>query len=250
MRYRNLIFGAIVGAIIGSILGGVIFGGAILAFAFFATLFAVVGATFGAFVGAIRADLILVVDNRPYWPGDTVDVRISLNQRESFHLRGGQVELACVETYHDGGEGWDLVKFTHTSWRSAVQFLDGEQISDRLSGWISVKIPVPDDAPPSLKGEAAEMSWQVRASLDIPGARDIHRKQGLIVIPLVPDPSPPTAEGKTFYAQCVASLSLSSATVRAGETVDGRFTVQVLQDLGVESIRVELECWEKAGEKR
>ena len=122
MRYRNLIFGAIVGAIIGSIFGGAIFGGAILALAFFATIFAVVGATFGAFVGAIRADLILVVDNRPYWPGDTVDVHISLNQRESFYLRGGQVELACVERYHAGGEGWDLVKYTCTSWRSAVRW--------------------------------------------------------------------------------------------------------------------------------
>jgi len=246
MRYRNLIFGAIVGAIIGSILGGVIFGGAILSFAL-VVIFAIVGATLGALMGTIKADLIVVVDDRPYLPGDSVDVRVSINPRKGLYIRGGQVELAYQQTSYARGEGWGLEKCTRIPWRSAAPFLQKEQISDGPSGW-NVRLSIPDDAPPSVKGAAAEISWQVRVSLDIPGAVDIHREQGLVVSPLVPDPSPPAAAEKLFN-QCVASLSFPSPTVRAGETVEGRFTVQVRQDLSVESIRVQLECWERSGEK-
>lgn len=66
----------------------------------------------------------------------------------------------------------------------------------------------------------------------------------------MPGPSPPAPVSKEqIFDQCVASLSLSSATACAGERIEGTFKVQVRQDLKVRSIRVVLECWEKAGDQ-
>jgi len=63
----------------------------------------------------------------------------------------------------------------------------------------------------------------------------------------MPDHAFPAIEDKVVFDQCVASLSLSSTRVSSGKTVDGKFSIQMCQDLGVHGIRVELECWEKAG---
>ena len=89
----------------------------------------------------------------------------------------------------------------------------------------------------------------MEAALDIVEARDIHQTRTVTVLPLMPDHAFPAIEDKVVFDQGVASLSLSSRRVSAGKTVDGKFSIQMRQDLKVQGIRVELECWEKAGDK-
>ena len=202
------------------------------------------------------AGLTLEVENQIYRPGDNVVVQVSLQAQESFYLRQGWVELACVETYYqkDGETPWGQNRWTYAWGPSAVPFLDEQQVLNGQSFSQTFTFSLPDDAAPSVIPHAdpcAEIACYVQAHLDLPWAQDIHARQRIIVLPLVPDPSPsvPVLEQEIFD-QCVVSLSLSSTTVRAGETVDGRFSIQVRQDLRVRNIRVELECWEKAGDKQ
>ena len=134
-----------------------------------------------------------------------------------------------------------------------LPFLGEQQILSGQSYTETFRLSIPDDALPSLKREAyedpcAEISWRVQASLDMPGAKDIYQTQSLIVLPSVPDSSTPVAEKQTTD-ECIALLSLSSATVSTGGTVEGKFSIQVRKDFKVHNIRMQLECWQKAGEK-
>ena len=129
-----------------------------------------------------------------------------------------------------------------------------EHVLKGLSYSESFKFLIPDEAPPSLLSNVygepcADISWRVEAALDIVGARDIHQARTVTVLPLMPDLAFPAIEDKVVFDQCVASLSLSSTRVSAGKTVDGKFSIQMRQDLKIQGIRVELECWEKAGDK-
>lgn len=194
MRYRNLIIGSILGAIMGGIMGAIFgaFGDGILSPTTLALVFALAcfgaffGGMFGSLVGPIDySDLTLVVENRHYRAGDKVDVRVSLHPKKSFYLRGGKVELVCVETLYESDEG-GLHKRTHELWGSAVPFLHEQQIPEGRSYDGTFNFSIPDDARPSLKGEDFEFSWRVQVSVDIAGALDIHKNLELNVLPLVP----------------------------------------------------------------
>ena len=265
MRYRNLIIGSILGAIIGATLVFAITMGSdggqsgrepttaftIFLFTLFAILFGAGGGLAGAQVGAIEAtDLDVALDSRPYRPGESVDVQVSLRPTKSLNVRRGQVRLVCLETfYEDGGEG--VFKKSSEQYLLELPFLGREHVLKGLSHSENFKFTIPEEAPASLRSEAfedscADISWRVEAALDIVGARDIHQARVLTILPLVPDPSPPAIK-EYFFDQGVATLSLSSTTVRGGETVDGGFSIQIWQDFRVRGIRVELECWEKSG---
>ena len=267
MRYRNLIIGSILGAIIGATLGfaiGIVSDGGqsgreptttstiLTSTIFNAIFFALVGGFFGAQVGAIDGtDLNLALDSRPIWPGDSIDVQVSLCPTKRFHVRRGQVRLVCLETYYENiYEG--VSEKSSELYLLELPFLGREHVLKGLSYSESFKFLIPDDASPSLHSDeepGADISWRVEAALDIVGRLDIRQARTVTVLPLMPDHAPPAIEDKVVFDECVACLPLSSTRVPAGGTVDGKFSIQMRQDLRVHGIRVERECWVRAGVK-
>ena len=236
MRYRNVIVGGALGAILGVIFG-VIFGASVLsAILALAIPLALFGLVLGLFIGNIDSScLTIAVEDRQYMPGDTVELEVSLTPEGSFYVREGRVELACVHTtYRAVGEEGGYNTIRHVWWQSAASFLHEENVLKRQSYGKNFKFSLPSDAPPSLQGvyetSCANISWRVQVSLDISGARDIHQRRETAVLPLVPEPTTPVPK-EGILDQCAAWLSLSSTTVRAGETFDGRFRIQFRQDL-------------------
>ncbi len=268
MRYRNLIIGSILGAIIGATLGfaiGIVSDGgqsgreptttSTIFLAIFVSLVSLgaVGGMAGAQVGAIEAtDLDVALDSRPNWPGDSIDVQVSLCPTKRFHVRRGQVRLVCLETFYENAEE-GVSKKSSELYLLELPFLGREHVLKGISYSESFKFLIPDDASPSLHSgyekPGADISWRVEAALDIVGGLDIRQARTVTVLPLMPDHAPPAIEDKVVFDECVACLPLSSTRVPAGDTVDGKFSIQTRQDFRVHGIRVELECWEKAGVK-
>ena len=223
MRYRNVIVGGALGAILGVIFG-VIFGASVLsAILALAIPLALSGLVLGLFIGNIDSScLTIAVEDRQYLPGDTVELEVSLTPEGSFYVREGRVELVCVETTYRAGEegGYDTIP--HVWWQSAASFLHEENVLKRQSYGKTFKFTLPSDAPPSLQVGAdeqscANISWRVQVSLDIAGAQDFHQRREIVVLPLVPEPTTPVPKEEVLD-QCAAWLSLSSMTVRGGET--------------------------------
>tara|TARA_B100000315_G_scaffold243144_1_gene266196 strand:+ start:85 stop:918 length:834 start_codon:yes stop_codon:yes gene_type:complete len=195
-----------------------------------------------------NSDLSLEVGDGPYWPGDKVEVRASLLPRKSFYAREGRIELVCIETYYVQLSQGAPMQHTRELWRSATPFLSETQAIEGLPYGGKGILSLPPDAPPTVNGDAADITWRVQAAVDVAGARDIHQHHDVLVLSRVPERSPPETAEKT-YDHCTLSLSLSSTTVEEGETLEGRFRVEVRQNLSVQGIRVELECQEKAKDK-
>ena len=195
-----------------------------------------------------KADLTLEVTEGPIWPGDKVEVRVSLSPQEAFFVREGRVELACVETrYISWGEG-EPTKHTRVRWQSALPFVTDTKVVEGLYYGGNFNFSVPDDAQPTIGGQTAVISWRIQAIVDVARARDFRCTRKLNVFSPVPDPSPAVAAEKEFD-QCSVMLSLDSATVCAGENLYGQFNVRVRELLAVEGIRLVLYCSEKALDK-
>jgi hypothetical protein len=195
-----------------------------------------------------KADISLEVGEGPFWPGDRVDVRVSLSTRESLHVREARIELACIETYYVAASQGPPFKNTQVLFLESTPLLSETRVIEGFPQGGSFSFSIPREAPPTVRGDVAEISWLVRAAVNVAEARDVHQSRDIIVLSPVPERSPPQTAEET-YAQCTLSLSLSSTTVGEGETLQGVFRVEVRQNLGVQGIRVDLECQEKARDK-
>ena len=159
------------------------------------------------------------------------------------------MELVCTETYFvSWGEG-EPTKQHHVLWSSATPFVTETQVHEGLSYGGNFNFEVPADAIPTASGEVAEIRWTVQASVDVARARDLLHSRNLNVFTTVPDPAPPIAAEEVF-GWCTMSLSLSSGTVCAGQSLHGQFSVRPRQEITVQGVRVVLECWEKALDKQ
>jgi hypothetical protein len=156
--------------------------------------------------------------------------------------------MVCVESYYVAHSQGQPSKHTQELHRFTTPFLSETRVVEGLPYGTRVILSVPPDALPTVKGDAAEIVWRVRAAIDVAGARDVRRSHDIMVFSRTPEHSAPGVAEETFD-HCTLALSLSSTTVKEGETLAGDFQVQLRQNLSVQGIRVELECQEKAKDK-
>ncbi|MFC1951303.1 hypothetical protein ACFLXN_02725 [Chloroflexota bacterium] len=223
-----------------------------------------------SFLRSPKADLDIVVRGGPFYPGSDVNVEVSLLPKQDFHVRKGVLELLCIETY------WDVVTYYVSSGKYGGSYRTRTQkctrplvnLSEPFMGDTSVSIMdgysnkvkfiLPENAPPTVKGHTAHIVWSLKASLDIARARDIHKENEVVVLPV------PLAEvadeeyqrlshtiAESVLDQCKLSLLSSITNIQAGGTIDGELQVQVQSDeeLRPREIRVELLCSEVAGSR-
>ncbi len=208
-----------------------------------------------------RADLDIEVEGEPFYPGDTIEVRLLLSSQENLHIAEGWVELLCIETYWGSRERVPPVsafftpKVSSFLSRRMQPFLTDAQVSNVLPQSFVVSLPLPTDALPTVRGRIASIKWVLRASLNIPHSRDIAKEKEIIVL------SPPmgsTSQEKGSlltdvteknYQQCTVSLVTPSVDVRAGSTVAGTLRARAKRDVRFSKVHVRLVCWECAGTK-
>ena len=93
------------------------------------------------------------------------------------------------------------------------------------------------------------ITWEVTASLDVAGARDIHCNQPVSVMgsPSADDTRSRPVVAQVGHEQCNLTLTVSSEDARSGDTLDGDLRAEMLQDVTAEEIRVALVRAEKFG---
>jgi len=216
-----------------------------------------------SFLHKPKADLAIDLDDKSIYPGDTLNLRLYLTPRESFRIRSGTVELACTEVY------WKLVttttgkttttsnrKFTRKLFKLKESFLGATDLTSGMTLNQPVSMSIPADAPPTVSGKTASITWEIDAKLDIPKMRDIHEKRTLVVRS-IPTAAAVDEKGWTSPSysvtdssdQCELKLSINTDTIGAGQSLRGTLEAQVKEQFDVRKVRVELEVEEKAGNK-
>ena len=129
-----------------------------------------------------KADITLEASDGPYWAGDKVDARVTLFPQESFHVREAWIELVCIETYYTSSSEGPPAKHRRVLSQSVAPFLSNTRVIEGLPHGSRVSLSISPEALPTVKGDIAEISWRVRAAVDVAGARDMHRSRDIIVL--------------------------------------------------------------------
>ncbi len=199
----------------------------------------------------------------PIIPGSELKLELSLHPRQRAEVRGGHVELTCTQTYWERVQRYvysryggyyriQLQRFTELVYQDSAPFIEATELVAQLPIRKQVRFVLPGDVPPTVKGNVVNISWRLRATVDVAKRRDLHQEAELFVS--WPEParaegvgSRGMAEAESTFDQGAMSLSVPSGPVRAGDVVSGKLRLQVREGLTPRQVRIELERFEMAG---
>ena len=203
------------------------------------------------------ADLSIQLDSAELHPGEELEARVTLVPKSDFRVRHGTVELVCTETYvqkTSSQYGTYYNRKTATLYSVGETFLNDANVRNGVPHSTDVRLAVPVDALPTMSGIKVShvqpgIAWEVTASLDVAGARDIHYSQAVSVMgsPAADDVRSRPVVAQVGHEQCNLTLTLSSEDARSADTLDGDLRAEMLQDVTADKIRVALVRAEKFG---
>ena len=203
------------------------------------------------------------VADESFMPGSEVELELSLHPRQKAEVRGGQAELTCTQTYwervqhyvysrYGGYYRTRLHRLTEILYRDSEPFMEATELMAESPIRKRVRFALPQDAPPTVRGGVVNISWWLKASVDVAKRRDLHQEAELFVS--MPEParvegvdSDAMARAESTFDQGAMSLAVPSAPVRAGEIVSGTLRLEMREGLTPRQIRIELERVELAG---
>lgn len=208
-----------------------------------------------------QADLDLQLERDQFAPGDKVTVRVNIASDKGFRVKAGIIALTCVETfwrseYNAATKTSSLNKHTQKLVEIPLQFMNDGQVRRGIAHREELSLSLPDDVPVTLIGKNANVSWQVKLALDVPGARDLHQERPITVLPSPPRPQDPnndfpsTTVTEQSYSEFRMRLELPAGDFRVGESVAGTLRLDADQDRDISELRVELLRHEEAGDKK
>ena len=187
-------------------------------------------------------------------PGESMEVEVKFQPRPELHARQVRVELVGNEEVYQshGKSGVSATTNTFTRVESVIQgestFLEGFQ-----ERWLAC-IRVPDGAPPSCKGHITEISWEMRAIVDIPNPRRLQRRPDLIqTSPLivfgVPQSGTPNKVKSSTFSEGYLHLEFPAEAIADKGLIQGQLRIEVERPFDARGVRIELVMLEEAGIK-
>ena len=199
------------------------------------------------------ATLDMEIGGSSFLPGDTIPVKMLLAPREKFHIRGGYLQLVCLNDIyarrreHHGLLGPPQLETERLGYASEA-FLSATEVWTDMSYRHETTLQIPDIAPPSVQGVLSRTTWHCVATVDVVSASDLFAHREFTV--LAPPPKRvPDSRVDVRYTHCDASMSLSATAVKLGETFGGTLEVRVARKIRPKEVKVIFERSESPGEK-
>ena len=212
-----------------------------------------------SFMRRPRADIDLQVTGENFSPGDEVGFRATITAAKGLNVRQARLSLQCIETYWvivSTGKSTSEQKRTRTLAEVPYTFIRNSRIRRGLPHIEEGSLKLPEDAPLSAEGKVANIRWQLKLSIDVPGRRDLHSEQVFVVRSPFATNDDHRDEGASRvtvderFGDCKLRLEVSQDRVNAGDSVPGRLRIDALQDCRFPEVRVELERREEAGSRK
>ena len=201
------------------------------------------------------------LDKGPFYPGDELNVELTLHPRQKAEVRRGMVEIVCIQTYwelvrryvysrYGGYYRTRLYRFNNVLFSDSKPFIEATELRTEMPVRNRITFTLPPEASPSVIGGAVNIQWVLKASVDVAKRRDLHQKADLIVsTPQPPAGSDVMAQAEATFDHGTMSLSMPSNPVRAGDTIQGTLRLQIRERLSPRQVRVELVRLEMAGHR-
>ena len=129
----------------------------------------------------------LKLDRGPFYPGDKLTIELNLNPRQNAEVRGGMVEITCIETYwqqvrryvysrYGGYYRTRLYRFNNILFNDSKPFIEATELRTEIPVRKRVTFALPPEAPPTVIGGAVNIQWSLKASVDVAKRRDLHEQ--------------------------------------------------------------------------
>jgi hypothetical protein len=204
-----------------------------------------------------KANLTVTLDRpvQPYFVGETVQARVTIEGQKDLKIQEARVQLVCREEYQYKHEHrhTDSDGHTHTSeetsWTTDEQVVQRQQlmpegtIPGSFNQTFEFAAAIPAGSPPTCEGgKIVRVKWMVKATLDRKMAGDTEAAADLLVF------SAPSGQvgGAGEYgfsnepAEAELSLNLPGKEWALGETIEGQLVVRPQKTFDASEVRVEL----------
>ncbi len=144
-------------------------------------------------------------EDRVYKLGETIDLTVELSPKRDMEVREGRVDLVCEERWTEvstvmvpvsrpsrsvATRGGSLVptpripKQVHQDHRetfvhSSVVFLENAQLRSGVAARYNPRLDIDTEPPPHA--DKATLSWRLKTTVDVAGARDITARRPVMV---------------------------------------------------------------------
>lgn len=191
-------------------------------------------------------------------PGGTIDVQVTIRSNSGEKIKTGQVELACTEqswqkeSASDSGQGrlqsnQVLPKPLVQSFIADAEVKSGEPLARYA------RFQVPTDAPPTVHGAIAQVSWEVTANVEFDTGKTVTKSREVTVLtPPVAVPSRSAADltEEATFSGCTLAMVLVNDVVGAGGYLEGELRARMNVTDQAKDIRMELISIETAGDRQ
>lgn len=181
-----------------------------------------------------KAQFEVEVVDKAFFPGSTVEIRAIFRPEEHLQIREAMISLTCIETY------WTFPAVRESSYASGEVMHTTEltKVTDALLDPMDLipgteyrkdfEFTIPEDAPPTVKGDVADISWQLVAYVEPEKGAQIKREQRILVshLPITDsegqESTPITVED--LFDTCAIRMDVDSPLVETGRNVTGKFS--------------------------
>jgi hypothetical protein len=191
-------------------------------------------------------------------PGGTIDVQVTIRSNSGEKIKTGQVELACTEqswqkeSASDSGQGrlqsnQVLPKPLVQSFIADAEVKSGEPLARYA------RFQVPTDAPPTVHGAIAQVSWEVTANVEFDTGKTVTKSREVTVLTppvAVPRRSAADLTEEATFSGCTLAMVLVNDVVGAGGYLEGELRARMNVTDQAKDIRMELISIETAGDRQ
>ncbi|MDE0824238.1 MAG: hypothetical protein OSB07_09795 [Dehalococcoidia bacterium] len=183
---------------------------------------------------------------------------MTIRSNSGEKIKTGQVELACTEqswqkeSASDSGQGrlqsnQVLPKPLVQSFIADAEVKSGEPLARYA------RFQVPTDAPPTVHGAIAQVSWEVTANVEFDTGKTVTKSREVTVLTppvAVPRRSAADLTEEATFSGCTLAMVLVNDVVGAGGYLEGELRARMNVTDQAKDIRMELISIETAGDRQ
>ena len=182
---------------------------------------------------------------------------MTIRSKAGVKIKTGQVELACTEqSWHkespgDRGRG-KLGSHSALSQPLVQSFIADTEITSEEPVVRYARFQIPDQAPPTVHGSIAQVSWEVTGRLEMESGNTVAASSEVTVL------APPVVHAgrsaadlteEATFTGCILTMVLVNDVVGVGGYLEGELRARMNITGQAKDIRMELHSTEKSGDR-
>ena len=180
---------------------------------------------------------------------------MTIKSKSGVKIKTGQVELACTEQSWQkdspSDEGQERLQYNKVLTQPLVQsFIADTEVTSTEPISRYARFQIPTEAPPTVHGAVAQVSWEVTARLELDSGTQVTNSEEITVLSfpvVVPRRSASDLTEEATFSGCTLAMVLVNDVVGAGDYLEGELRAQMNETNQAKDIRVELHSAETAG---